>query len=141
MELAWDDGVPAGDLEDQGWRYDRYELGEEVAWEAVRFDLEHPARIHGFSVMWTRVPAKEDRTLPAGLYGDFGYNGFDFWVPEPLWEGERCTRRSSSKGWCSARGRPKCPGDRRRRSPRCTAVSTRSNRQTPTCPRACGPRG
>ncbi|MFW5741277.1 MAG: hypothetical protein ACOC1F_13020, partial [Myxococcota bacterium] len=92
-ELAWDDGTAAGNLRGQSWEItvngNTYVLGEHPLYEAMRFELEHPARIHGFSVQWA---ALDDSLEPshevfAGLYADFGYNGFDFWQADPLWQG------------------------------------------------------
>ncbi len=95
-ELAFDDGTPSLTIHDvdfvlEGYR-GTYQTVDEVQWEAVRFELEHPARIHGFSVVWTNLPDDAEPTLEleAGLYPDFGYNGFDFDRWQPLWEGTRC---------------------------------------------------
>lgn len=48
-------------VERQPWVIDveggSYEIAEEPAWEAVRFELEHPASIHGFEIMWDNLPA------------------------------------------------------------------------------------
>ncbi|MCC6527102.1 MAG: CRTAC1 family protein, partial [Polyangiaceae bacterium] len=100
-ELAWDDGVASSHVRAQTWSITvnghSYVLADGVLHEAVRFELEHPARIHGFRVMWADLPAGVDPVAPleAGLYPDFGYNGFDFW-PEPLWTGSRCAAGASS---------------------------------------------
>lgn len=95
VELAYDDGVPFSSLRQQDYAItstSTYVLNDNPLHEAVRFELEHPARIHGFQVMWSDVPDDWEPTteLAAGLYPDFGYNGFDFWADDPLWEGTRC---------------------------------------------------
>lgn len=104
-ELSWDDGEAAGNLRDQDWAVEvngnQYVLNDEVLWEAVRFDLEHPARIHGFSVQWAAVPDSlpGDHEIFAGLYPDFGYNGFDFWQFDALWSGSRCREDIEAGEW------------------------------------------
>jgi hypothetical protein len=105
IEIAWDDGQPVGSLRDQEWSIEvnghTYVINDEVLWEAVRFDLPHPARIHGFSVQWAGLAedAPPDHEVFAGLYPDFGYNGFDFWQWDPLWSGSRCRADISEEGW------------------------------------------
>jgi hypothetical protein len=93
--LSHDDGVPATHVREQTWQVttsQTHVFNESTLHEAVRFELEHPALIYGFEVMWAGLPEGVDPTLEleAGLYGDFGYNGFDFWAPDPLWTGTRC---------------------------------------------------
>jgi len=93
LELSHDDGEASGNLEDQGWSVtttQTYNLGEEKSWESVRFELEAPARVHGFSVMWSQLPEDPEKKLTVGLHPDFGYNGFDFWAPDPYATGRRC---------------------------------------------------
>jgi hypothetical protein len=104
VEIAFDDSMPATHLREQNFAVtttQEYVLNEQVVHEAVRFELEHPARIHGFKVMWAALPAGMDPAaeLTAGLYDDFGYNGFDFWAPEPLWTGTRCAEDIVDKEW------------------------------------------
>jgi hypothetical protein len=95
-ELSWDDGVGAQNLREKAWSITvggtEWVLNENVLWEAVRFELEHPARVHGFSVQWAGIPADAAPAteLRAGLYPDWGYNGFNFWRFASLWEGTRC---------------------------------------------------
>ncbi len=80
----------------QDWALDdggrTYVLAEEPLWEASRFDLVRPAKVHGFRVEWLNVPPDTDASTPleAGLYPDFGHNGFDLWTADPLWTGTRC---------------------------------------------------
>ncbi|MSP23848.1 MAG: CRTAC1 family protein [Myxococcales bacterium] len=108
--LAYGDGTPASNLREQtfqiGTGANTYVLNEESLFEAARFELEHPARIHGFEVMWAGLPdaAPPELELEAGLYGDFGYNGFDFWAKAPNWVGTRCAGDVDAKGgWLSYR--------------------------------------
>jgi hypothetical protein len=91
----------AGDftVQDIDFEVDGQVLNEDLLHEAVRFELPHPAEVHGFSVQWGVLPEGEDTEVEAGLYGDFGYNGFDFWAPEPLWTGTRCAGELEAGGW------------------------------------------
>jgi hypothetical protein len=103
VELKHDDGSPESHL-----RLENIEITTTQTWvfndipihEAVRFELKHPAKIHGFEVMWAGVEPAGDpqQQLVAGLYGDFGYNGFDFWEKDPLWTGSRCAAEVDPKG-------------------------------------------
>jgi hypothetical protein len=92
IELGWDTGRPLSHIRSGSWQITTngkpVSLAQVPIHEAVRFELKHPARIHGFSVRWANV---EERATPTrvGLYRDFGHNGFDFWAKEPLW-GNRC---------------------------------------------------
>jgi hypothetical protein len=105
--LAWDDGVASTNLREQSFAItvdgDDFVLNEEPLHEAVRFDLDHPARVHGFSIRWGGLAddAPPTTELVAGLYGDFGYNGFDFWAPEPLFSGSRCAGDADDDGFVS----------------------------------------
>lgn len=104
-ELAWDDGTGAGDIRHSTAAITvdgtTYALAEVPLHEAVRFELEHPAKIHGFQVQWSNLDAVADPELEieAGLYRDFGYNGFDFWQKDPLWTGTRCAGDVSAGSW------------------------------------------
>ena len=105
-EIAYDDGVAATHLREQDWSITggtTYVINQESVHEAVRFDLPHPARVHAFQVRWADLPGGIDPAfeLQAGLYPDFGYNGFDFWAPDPLWVGSRCAEDvdDSGEGW------------------------------------------
>jgi hypothetical protein len=93
--VGFDDEIPTSNLRLEGFAITgqaTYELNATPLHEAVRFELAHPARIHGFKVQWAALPDDGDpkAELQAGLYGDFGYNGFDFWAADPLWTGTRC---------------------------------------------------
>ena len=105
IELMHDDGLGMGTLREQDWSITAYNnnvhfLNDELVHEAVRFDIEHPARIVGFKVQWAHLPEAIDPTaeFEAGLYADFGQNGFDFWAPEPLWSGTRCAEDIDDTG-------------------------------------------
>src|SRR5690606_25225141 len=48
--LAWDDGIPATSLDEQSWGFTDYAgqsrvIAQEVAHEAVRFELDRPSRV------------------------------------------------------------------------------------------------
>ena len=104
-ELSSDDGDAHGNIRTQQSTITidgtAYKLAKVPLWEAVRFSLEHPAKILGFRVMWTNLgqDAAPDAELTAGLYADFGHNGFDFWSPDPLWTGTRCTADIKEGQW------------------------------------------
>jgi hypothetical protein len=99
IELSWDDGsvgeAPYSAV-DLSFMTSPYNGGTELPsaheqWEAVRFELEHPATVHAVRVRLTALGnLREDDEHGIGLYGDFGYNGFDFDQWNPLWEGTRC---------------------------------------------------
>lgn len=96
IDLAWDDGAAASDVRQQSWKITvnnhDYVLADGPLHEAVRFELTHPAKIHGFAVEWADLPEGTDpaKELSAGLYPDFGGNGFDFWEKDPYFTGTRC---------------------------------------------------
>jgi len=102
-EVSFDDGVASSNLRQQSFEIttgDNYVFNREPVWEATRFELEHPALIHGFKVMWSNLPDGADPKMEfaAGLYGDFGYNGYDFWAPDPLWTGTRSVEDIADQG-------------------------------------------
>ncbi|MBL9021921.1 MAG: CRTAC1 family protein [Myxococcales bacterium] len=105
VTIAWDDAVAETNVRNESFTItvdgEDYALNEVPLHEAVRFDLEHPARVHGFSIHWGGLPDPADSKaeLTAGLYGDFGHNGFDFWEPEPLWSGSRCVEHADEDGF------------------------------------------
>lgn len=78
--LQWDDDQPLASVaEQEKWTMVGKKVNEADMWEAVRFDLAHPAKIHGFSIRWNGAPTEADAELAAGLFPDFSHNGFDFW--------------------------------------------------------------
>lgn len=101
VELSWDDGVASSNVREQAWQVTvnnhDYLLADGPLHEAVRFEIDRPARIHGFAIEWAELPEGTDpaRELAAGLYPDFGYNGFDFWVKDPYFTGTRCAADAS----------------------------------------------
>ncbi len=88
--IQWDDGSGYSELDAQDWAVEGREFRAEEAYEAVRFDLHRPARIHGFSIEYGVLPDGDSAPIVAGVYPDFGHNGFDFWRFDPLWEGSLC---------------------------------------------------
>lgn len=100
--LSWHGGQTTSDLTEQSWEITvdgtAYGLAAGPAWEGVRFDLPHPAEVHGFTIRWANAPDVPDAELSAGLYRDFGHNGFDFWPSDPLWSGTRCVGEADSAG-------------------------------------------
>lgn len=105
--LVYDDGERASNLREQTFTIKKtpgqvskdYVMNEVPVHEAVRFQLDRPARVHGFEVAWALPDgAPPELELQAGLYGDFGHNGFDFWKPDPLWTGTRCARDVEADG-------------------------------------------
>ncbi|MBL8739651.1 MAG: VCBS repeat-containing protein, partial [Myxococcales bacterium] len=103
--LVWDDGVAETNLREQSFQITAdnksFTLNDEALYEAVRFDLEHPARVVGFTIHWAALPDDPNVELEAGLYRDFGHNGFDFWAPQPLFTGTRCVGDIDEEGWLS----------------------------------------
>lgn len=97
--LAWDDGTPVGSVAEQEWTIVGAPIGATPLHEGVRFDLEHPARVVGFSIQWANLPDDPEAPIIAGLYGDFGYNGFDFWAQTPLREVARCRGDFAEGEW------------------------------------------
>lgn len=104
-ELRWDDGEDVSAVPAQSWAVTledgvTYALADGPLWEAVRFDLPHPAEVWGFSVKWDGVPSDAAADLVAGLYPDLGHNGFDFRHDDPLWVGTRCAGDAApGDGW------------------------------------------
>jgi hypothetical protein len=105
VELRWDNGKADGQLRAQPLVITvdslKYDLSTAPLHEAVRFHLEHPARVHAFAIQWQNLAATTDprAELSAGLYRDFGHNGFDFWDKEPLWTGTRCAKDAAAGSW------------------------------------------
>jgi len=67
--------------------------------QAIRYDLEHPVKIHAIKVRYQSVP--EDRTQPIGIAirPDFGHNGFDFWPHDVHWQGNLCAQDVQAGEW------------------------------------------
>lgn len=91
VELARDDGGEFASVAQQvEWTVLEMNVPGATMYEATRFDLEHPAVVHGFSILYGHLPEDPDAALQAGVYPDLGNNGFDFWQFDPLWQGSRC---------------------------------------------------
>ncbi|MCB9596350.1 MAG: CRTAC1 family protein [Sandaracinaceae bacterium] len=102
--LSYHDGTGGGLLEAQSWAVTsggtEHRLAEERAYEQSRFQIEQPTRVHGFRVRWAGVDAlPPSAELEAGLYPDFGHNGFDMWSTAPYWTGTRCVSELDADGW------------------------------------------
>jgi len=70
-------------------------------YEAMRFELEHPGKIHGFSIQYGVLPSNPKMPVVAGLYPDFGNNGFDFWQKDPYWTGSLCSGEITAGEWAT----------------------------------------
>ena len=102
VELAWDDdgASPASNVPAHAdWEIVGQVIKDAVMYEAVRFDLPRAAKIWGFKVRYGAPPANPTGALVAGLFHDFGHNGFDFWTKEPLWYGKRCADEMMIGEW------------------------------------------
>jgi hypothetical protein len=99
-ELSWDDGTGGASVVGQGWEVVEVALDATRLNQSVRFELAHPARVHGFSVQLGGLPAA-DLPVEIGLYPDFGYNGFDFWPDEAWWSGSRCSADLAEGAWAT----------------------------------------
>ncbi len=81
------------------WKIGGKQLNDIPMHEAVRFELDRPAKIWGFRVMYGQVIPGANLPIEAGLYADFGYNGFDFWHFDPVWKGDLCAADVKAQGW------------------------------------------
>ena len=99
--LEWHSDLGAADITGQTWTITDEAIPMSTAplFEAVRFELEHPAKVHGFSVRFAKLPSDPGAAVTAGLYPDFGYNGFDFWDRDALWEGAHCSESIDVDEW------------------------------------------
>lgn len=104
VTLANHDGVGTASLATQTWQVTAnggpYIIAQNPAWEQARFELDRPTRVYGFRVQWTDLAdAPSDTELEAGLFPDFGHNGFDMWRFDPYWTGTRCVGDLDADGW------------------------------------------
>ena len=108
VELKWDDdtvGTEPYNAMGLNFMTSRYVGTTKIPaqheqWEAVRFEWEHPARVHAIKVRMTALGnLREDDEWVLGLYGDFGNNGFDFDQWNPLWTGTRCGEDIERDAW------------------------------------------
>ncbi|MCA9605969.1 MAG: CRTAC1 family protein [Myxococcales bacterium] len=102
--LSYYDGTGGGMLAMQSWAVTSggsdHVLATERAYEQSRFAIERPTRVHGFRVRWAGTGELPPETLlEAGLYPDFGHNGFDMWSSAPYWTGTRCVSELDADGW------------------------------------------
>ena len=102
VELTWDDGGKSGQssvAEHPEWAIgdDKLQISGAKMWEAVRFDLPHPAKIHGIRIRYQNLPDDPKAAVQVGVFPDFGYNGFDFWQFDPLWQGSLCAGDMKAK--------------------------------------------
>ncbi len=96
-EVLLADGEGVFTINDAGWTIADTVVADTPLWEAIGFNLPTSGTVHGFSVEW--ADTEEDKlTIPAGLFPDFGHNGFDFWQYEAYWEGAAC-EHSDTEGW------------------------------------------
>lgn len=94
----WDDGDLRYSVADFGsitdLSGDDHDLSATEGFEAVRFELAHPAEVYALAVTYAVLPqgAEGGGEVPVTLsiYADFGHNGFDFDRSAPLWSGTRC---------------------------------------------------
>jgi len=100
--LSFHSGEPAGWLGTLPWSVGDAPLSEQHGWEQARFEVDRPMRIHGFRVRWGGAgELPPDHLLEAGLYRDFGHNGFDMWTRTPLYSGSRCASELDADGWAT----------------------------------------
>jgi len=98
--LSYYEGEPAGWLGTLPWSVGGTPLSEQRGWEQARFQIDRPVRIHGFRVRWGGTgELPPEHLLEAGLYRDFGHNGFDMWTRTPLYGGSRCASELDDDGW------------------------------------------
>jgi len=97
--IFYDDDTPVGTVAGQTWTIVNAPIATTHLYEAVRFDLTRPAKVWGFSVKWGTLPANQNTAVKAGLYPDFGHNGFDFWRFDPLWQGSLCAGDLTAGAW------------------------------------------
>jgi|GEM_PF-882530 len=97
--IAYDDGVGVATVVEQSWELAGALISEAPVHEAVRFDLDRPARVHQIQVQFGQTSRFSLQGLPVRLHADFGYNGFDFWPHDALWEGTRCAQEVTPGEW------------------------------------------
>ena len=99
--LEWHDGAPVGDISQQTWSVTdaKLPLATEKLYEASRFELAHPAKIHAISVLFGRLGPDPAAKITVGLHPDFGHNGFDFWQKDPYWTGSYCADELTAGEW------------------------------------------
>ncbi|NOY92081.1 MAG: CRTAC1 family protein [Deltaproteobacteria bacterium] len=105
VTLSRADETGTTDLSEQSFSIDvdgsTLALAEQDLYEAVRFSIDRPARVLGFGVRWGSLDAAPaaDAELRAGVYPDFGHNGFDFWRWDPFADLSRCASDARADEW------------------------------------------
>jgi len=76
-------------------------LADQDLYEGVRFSIDRPARVVGFGVRFGSLAADlpPDAEIRAGVYPDFGHNGFDFWRWGPFADLSRCASDVRADEW------------------------------------------
>lgn len=97
--LEYHDGVPIGDVTRQTWSVVGQTVAEAPLHESVIFDLPRPARVLGFAVQFGGLPDDPEAPVRVGLHPDFGYNGFDFWAPDPYATVQVCRGDIEAGAW------------------------------------------
>src|SRR5207249_1135135 len=81
-DLQWHDASSAGSVRTAGFgtiidNGQTFHIDSDPIFEGVRFEIDRPAKVFGFTVTWANLGRGGDPRLQAGLYPDLGYNGFD----------------------------------------------------------------
>lgn len=101
-EIQYDDGNGQTSVVKQAsWSIGGKKISSEPMHEAVRFDIDRPVEVIGFRVMYDQVVPGKNLPVTAGVYADFGNNGFDFWHFSPLWQGSLCAGDVKPGQWTS----------------------------------------
>ena len=97
--MEFHDGTPVGNVTGQEWSVVGVRVSASVIHEAVAFELDRPARILGYAVQYGALPESPAVPVAVSLHPDFGYNGFDFWAPDPLATAQRCRDDVTEGEW------------------------------------------
>ena len=99
VELAYDDGVGVASVAEQSWEIAGVAIAEAHIKEAVRFAFERPMTVYQIKAQYNGPSRFRNDELKLSLRADFGYNGFDHWQGEALWEGSRCGGEVKTGEW------------------------------------------
>jgi len=97
--MEFHDGEPVGHVAGQEWSVVSTPVASANLHESVVFELNRPARVLGYAVQYGVLPADPESALTVSLHPDFGYNGFDFWAPDPLASAQRCREDAAPQEW------------------------------------------
>lgn len=97
--LEHHDGTAFADVTQQEWSVVGTAVSAAPLHESVYFELTRPARILGYAVQYGQLPEHPAAALTVSLHPDFGYNGFDFWAPDPLARAQRCRADANPQEW------------------------------------------